>query len=159
MGEQNYASKHVMVSSSLDASGANAVTIGPPGYPMEVSQVRLMCSVASTGSSAVLTVTKNINTGSATNDIDLCTITVPSGYAIGDEILVDVHAITDINLNSGEQLVFTSGGESDAGTFYISVIGNYVNPGPNPAKAFTETTRKGFENGTGTYNYLAAVEI
>lgn len=156
MGEQSYAHKAVLVSASVDISGTNNVVVGPPGIPFEISQIRLLVSVATSGATpAVVTVTRRINTGSDSSAITLGSFSVPAGYSIGDEILLDGSKIPKIDLNSGEQLKFTSDGGSDGGTIYVVLHGNYVNPGPYPVKAFSETTRKVFENGTGTYNYLA----
>jgi hypothetical protein len=156
MGEQNYAAKVVLVSASFDTSGTNSVVVGPPGFPMEVSQFRLSFGNASTGATpSVVTVTKRITPGSDSGALTLGTFSVAAGFSASDEVLIDATRITNVDLNSGEQLKFTSDGGNDQGTVYVSVIGNFVNPGPSPVKAFTETTRKAFANGTGTYNYLA----
>ncbi len=155
MGEESYAHKSVLVSASVDISGANNVVVGPPGMPFEVSQLRLNVGVATSGATpAVVTVTKRITPGSDSGAITLGSFSVPAGYSVGDEILINMGKTPNIDLNSGEQLKFTSDGNSDGGTIYIAVIGNYVNPGPSPAKSFAETSRKVFENGNGTYNYL-----
>lgn len=156
----NYVEKTVFVSSELDLNGSSNVIIGPAGYPFEVSQIRLLFSVASTGSPTTVTVTKRITTNTDSGAITLGTFAVASGYAVGDEALIDASKIYKastyaIDLNSGEQLKFTSGAGLTTGKVYISVIGNFINPGPNPVKTFTKTTKKAVDNGTGGYAYLA----
>ena len=156
MGESNYAYKNVLVSASFDTSGTNNVVVGPPGFPMEVSQLRLHVGVASTGATAsIVTVTKRITPGTDSGALTLGTFSVAAGYSVGDEIIVPLTGVTNVALNAGEQLKFTSDGGNDAGTVYVAVVGNFVNVGPQPVRAFNETTGKNFENGTGTYNYLA----
>jgi len=158
MGGQNYSDKIAIVSSALDASGANNVVVGPPGMPLQVHQFRLLCSVASSGATpAGITVTKRIVTGSDSGAITLGTFEIPAGYSVGDEVLIAVGHVANVHLNAGEQLKFTSDGDSDGGTFYVSVVGNLLNTGPNPVpdRLFRETEGKAFENGSGTYNSLA----
>jgi hypothetical protein len=134
--------------STLDASGANAVQFNP-GERAKVKRVILVTTVAQTTADATITVVvrdrDNGNsttigtftlpfTGSATDDVQYAEFGNPSATADtgvdGSSVYSSVSPGGLIEVDPGQEMVFTSDGGGDAGTYHVYV--EYIPEGFNP---------------------------
>ncbi len=133
---------------TLDASGANAVQFNP-GMTVKVKRLIFITTIAQTTADAVITVVKRNRddtptetlgtvtlpfTGSATDDVQYVELGYPDTDgevgSDGSTVYSSVSPGGMIEMVPGEELVLTSNGGGDAGTYQVYV--EYIPEGFNP---------------------------
>jgi hypothetical protein len=121
--------------------------------------LRFIPTVLATGATAaVVTVTRQRKNGSATSDIEICTISIPAAAIdiVGDYADAYIGNLADTTLTPGECLTYTSDGGSDAGTVHVYAFGVPMNKGPDASTAYTAQDK--LNGGIGTANRLAVTD-
>jgi hypothetical protein len=121
-----------------------------------IMQVRLVLAEA-VATATTITMNREKEPGSATNDVAICTFIVPDLAALGDVFYIDVAEFGDCNIAPGESVNWVSSGEGTTGQAFFAVLGYYYEEGPNPVRSFTTADK--MRSGTGDLKYLAATEV
>lgn len=167
MSEQSYAhgrsyptfnSSGARVAIAVDGTNVARTQVFCGGFKLTMVGVHMQ--TAYTGATAsVITVNREKEGGTVTNQVAVGTFTIPVTAAIGDVFFVDVSAWGDTTLAPGESFNFTSDGGADATTSVnFSAIGHEF-PGVSPAVAgITQASQDKLHSGTGDIKYLAGTE-
>lgn len=167
MSEQSYA--HNRSYPTYNTSGARiAVAIDDASVArtqvftcgFKAVQIGIHMQTAYTGATAsVITINREKEGGTANNDVEVGTFTIPVTAALGDVYFVDVASWGDTELAPGESLSFTSNAGADPTTSVnFTVIGYEFNSVTPAVAGLTQAAVDKPLSGTGDIKYLAGTE-
>ncbi len=158
-GESSYPSAFpINATATMAIDGNNTVRTPTFLQPFKINMLIAYMVTAYTGATAsVITCNREKEGGTATNDVEVGTFTIPVTAVLGDIFYLDVRTLGDTFLAPGESWNFISDGGADATTtVQFGVVGYYVPEGPYPFLSFTTVDKP--RSGTGDIKYLAFTE-